>query len=209
METRKITVVSTKTQTKDVVMSKATTLGELKHDLDAAGIEYDNLVFYEGLSKTELKEDDSILPHDLSYRGNITNELVFLLTVGNKKVSSGSISERKEAYEYIKEHDLQAQIKESLGATYSSCSTDKLLSFVNNLLDEDQPCTEKDTNMNLLNAFRELVDVLYDANYIDTNDYNSIMSKFNGTHIDAPTNTKKNNIVSPYSDEDINKLFNL
>ena len=48
MEARKITIVSTKTQKKSVIMSGAETLGELKNDLRNAGIDFEDMTFYEG-----------------------------------------------------------------------------------------------------------------------------------------------------------------
>ena len=45
MEVRKITVVSTKTQKKSVIMSGAETLGELKKDFREAGIDYEGMTF--------------------------------------------------------------------------------------------------------------------------------------------------------------------
>lgn len=89
MEARKIVVVSTKNQKKSVIMSAATTLAELKADLRHNGIEYGGMTFYEGTSKTELKTDASVLPHDVPYKGTTTNELVFMLTNTNKKIRSG------------------------------------------------------------------------------------------------------------------------
>lgn len=89
MENRKITIVSTRTQKKSVIMSAATTLAELKSDLRANGIDYEDMTFYEGLSKVELKDDASILPHDVPYKDKVTNELVFMLTTANKKIKSG------------------------------------------------------------------------------------------------------------------------
>ena len=76
MESRKITIVSTKTQKKSVIMSEAETLRELKHDLDNAGIDYSDMTFYEGTSKTELKTDDSVLPKDVPYTNRTTGETV-------------------------------------------------------------------------------------------------------------------------------------
>lgn len=55
METRKITIVSTKSQSKKVIMSSATTLAELKSDLRQNGIDYEGMSFFEGTSKVELK----------------------------------------------------------------------------------------------------------------------------------------------------------
>lgn len=89
METRKITIVSTKDQTKKVIMSSATTLAELKADLRANGIDYEGMTFFEGTSKVELKNNASVLPHDVPWKGTTTNELVFMLTNTNKKIRSG------------------------------------------------------------------------------------------------------------------------
>ena len=38
------------------------------------GIDYQDMTFFEGLTKIELKTDESVLPHDVPYKGNITNE---------------------------------------------------------------------------------------------------------------------------------------
>lgn len=95
MEKRKITVVSTKTMDKKVILSGAETLGELKSELIAEGMDLTDLTFYEGISKTELISDESFLPKDLPYINRktgetiITNELVFMLTMPNKKIKSG------------------------------------------------------------------------------------------------------------------------
>lgn len=89
MEARKIVIVQTKNQKKSVVMTAATTLGELKEALRETGIDYEGMTFYEGLSKTELKHDDAILPHDIERNGVVTNELVFMLTNTDKKIKSG------------------------------------------------------------------------------------------------------------------------
>ena len=107
MEARKITVVSTKTQKKSVIMSSAETLGELKKDFKDAGIDYEGMTFYEGTSKTELKTDESVLPKNVPYTNRTTgetkntNELVFMLTNTNKKIKSGAMN-RAEVYSIIK-----------------------------------------------------------------------------------------------------------
>ena len=76
METRKITIANTRDQKKSVIMTAATTLGELKRDLDAAGINYAEMDFIEAITKTQLRGDDSVLPHDVPFNHTNTNELV-------------------------------------------------------------------------------------------------------------------------------------
>lgn len=131
MEARKITVVQTKNQRKSVIMSAATTLAELKSDLRANGIDYDGMAFFEGTSKVELKNDDSVLPHDVPYKGTITNELVFMLTNTNKKIRSGAGSmSRAEAYSAIKSMGLQDACVKKFGKNFTMCRTADLIALI-------------------------------------------------------------------------------
>lgn len=130
METRKITVVSTKNQRKSVINSAATTLGQLKSDLNAAGIDYSEMTFYEGTAKVELKTDESVLPSNVPYKGQVTNELVIMLTNTNKKIRSGADLSRTEAYAKIKELGLQSVCIAAYGKNFTMCKTTEL----NNLI---------------------------------------------------------------------------
>ena len=129
METRKITIVSTKSQSKKVIMSSATTLAELKSDLRQNGIDYEGMSFFEGTSKVELKNDASVLPHDVPWKGTVTNELVFMLTNTNKKIRSGAMS-RMEAYAEIKRMGLQDACLKKFGKNFTMCKTADLIALV-------------------------------------------------------------------------------
>ena len=131
MEARKITIVSTRNQKKSVIMSAATTLSELKADLRQNGIDYDGMTFYEGTSKVELKDGNSVLPHDVPYRGTTTNELVFMLTNTNKKIRSGADMNRAEAYAAIKANNLQSECVKRFGKNFTMCKTADLVALVN------------------------------------------------------------------------------
>lgn len=131
MEARKITIVSTRNQKKSVIMSAATTLSELKADLRQNGIDYDGMTFYEGTSKVELKDDNSVLPHDVPYKGTTTNELVFMLTNTNKKIRSGADMTRAEAYAAIKANNLQSECVKRFGKNFTMCKTADLVALVN------------------------------------------------------------------------------
>lgn len=131
MEARKITVVQTKNQKKSVIMSAATTLAELKSDLRANDIDYDGMTFFEGTSKVELKNDASVLPHDVPYKGTITNELVFMLTNTNKKIRSGAVAmSRAEAYSAIKSMGLQDACVKKFGKNFTMCKTADLIALI-------------------------------------------------------------------------------
>ena len=144
MQSRKITVVQTKNQKKSVIMSAATTLAELKSDLRANGIDYDGMTFFEGTSKVELKNDASVLPHDVPYKGTITNELVFMLTNTNKKIRSGAATmSRIEAYGAIKSMGLQDACVKKFGKNFTMCKTADLIALIqSNSTSKPTPKTE-------------------------------------------------------------------
>ena len=112
-------------------MSAATTLAELKSDLRANGIDYDGMTFFEGTSKVELKNGASVLPHDVPYKGTITNELVFMLTNTNKKIRSGAVAmSRAEAYSAIKFMGLQDACVKEFGKNFTMCKTADLIALI-------------------------------------------------------------------------------
>ena len=112
-------------------MSAATTLAELKADLRQYGIDYDGMTFYEGTSKVELKDDTSVLPHDVLYKGQTTNELVFMLTNTNKKIKSGADMSRADAYAAIKAKSLQGECMKRFGKNFTMCKTADLIALIN------------------------------------------------------------------------------
>ena len=132
MNARNIIVWSTKTQQKQVVSTGAETLADLKVDLAAAGIDTKDMTFYEGLTKTELKADASLLPKDVNYKGAVTNELVIMLTVVNNKISSGRALTRPEVYREMKRSTVLAdRCKAVFGRPYTQVSTAELEALIN------------------------------------------------------------------------------
>lgn len=129
MEARKITVVQTKGQGKTIFMSGAERLGELKSDLRENKISYDDMIFYEGVSRTELVDDQSVLPKDIPFKGQTTNELVIYLTLKNKKIRSGAMT-RSEAYAAVKDNNLGDAVKAKFNKNFTQVSTSELETFV-------------------------------------------------------------------------------
>lgn len=126
---REILIANTKTQKRSKVTTSATTLGELKADLRAAGIDYSGMTFTEGISKTQLLDDATQLPQNVMYKGQPTNNLVILLTNTKKNIASGTIS-RKEVYQAIKDNNLQDAVKEEFGRNFTQVPTSDLLVFL-------------------------------------------------------------------------------
>ena len=126
---RTFTVVDSTTQKTSTFQSTAETLAELKADLRAHGINYNGMTIYEGISKTELKSDNSALPHDVPYKGGTTNNLVFRLTKSEKNIKSGAMS-RPEAYAAVKKLGLQDAIAKKYGKNFTMCKTADLIAEV-------------------------------------------------------------------------------
>lgn len=228
MEARKITVVQTKNQKKSVIMSAATTLAELKSDLRANGIDYDGMTFFEGTSKVELKNDASVLPHDVPYKGTITNELVFMLTNTNKKIRSGAVAmSRAEAYSAIKSMGLQDACVKKFGKNFTMCKTADLIALIqsNNSAANPAPAAPKaetkkeekaeapasdggecvDTVARA--AISKLVEILEDNGTIEDYEKEKVLDILGGEVAAAPSEEYKPKSASPYSDDEIDDMF--
>lgn len=215
MEARKITVVSTQTQRKSVITTGAETLAELKSALDEAGINYDGMTFYEGTSRTELKDNASVLPKDVPYKGTTTNELVFMLTNTNKKIKSGNMS-RAEAYAAIKANNLQDAVKSKFGKNFTQCSTEDLIGMLAKSV-ETKPAAKKETKAETKaekpvevvdkvarKAISELVDALYSNDSLGSEDADNIRCILGSADYEEDESNKD---ASSYSDDDIDNMF--
>lgn len=118
MENRTIIIANNKTQRRYSIETSATTLGELQDQMTAQGIDFSGMTFTEGISKTQLLTRESLLPTNVMYKGQPTNNLVMLLTNPNKQIASGAMS-RKELYAKIKELGIQDDIKKEFGKNYT------------------------------------------------------------------------------------------
>lgn len=146
MEARKILFVLSNSSNQKSIMSEAETLGALKADMRRAGINYDGMTFYEGRTRTELKDDASVLPVNVpvpakgTNPATTTNDLVFMLTTANKKIKSGALSpERKNVLEEIKAKGLGAAVTAKFGKNATQCKTPDLLAF---LAEQSKPASQ-------------------------------------------------------------------
>lgn len=135
METRKILIANTKTQTRYSIETNATTLGELQDQMSTQGIDFSGMTFTEGISQTQLLSRDSLLPTNVMFKGQPTNNLVMLLTNPNKQIASGAMS-RKEAYESIKAGCFQEAVKEKFGRNFTQVPTADLEKFLSDNSEE-------------------------------------------------------------------------
>ena len=205
METRKITVISNKGQYKKVMNSAAATLGELKADMTAVGIDYDGMSFLEGLTRTELIDDASQLPTNVNYRGTVTNDLVFYLTATNKKIKSGysnpmpSEMSRQEVYDIIRASQyLQDKVKDLYGRNFTQVSTDNLVHII---IEAQVPCACDErpaTGIKEMSQVELLASFLLDNGCITPCQYDMVLNA---------DNTHSSEEQSPYSDEELEDMF--
>lgn len=154
MEARKITVVLNNKSSQKTIMSTAETLGQLKRDMSNAGISISGMAFYEGRTRTELKDDQSVLPTNVpvpakgTTPASTTNELVFMLTPGNKKIKSGALgTERSNILAEIKAKSLGKAVMEKFKKNATQVSTKELTVF---LAEQNKPKSAKVTKAEAL-----------------------------------------------------------
>ena len=237
MEARKITVVNSMSQSSKTIMSGASTLGELKDDLTANHITFNNdCSFTEGISRTALLNDDSQLPMNVTYRGNQTNELVILISATKSKISSGAF-ERSDLYYMIhNDVNLRLYILEQSGKSFTNISTAELNNLVNNYQEHhtlahtvtpdeeeddsyqsDDVCSDEDDDDEDSDVINDVYEALDEIDCFDETDINLIMEfiknfmeykKHHGNIHSAVYNASNNGISSSYSQDDLNDIIN-
>ena len=219
MEFRKVTIINNKTQSQKVIQaSTATTLGELKREMREAGIGYEGMTFFEGHLRAELKDDSSILPTNIPYKGQIVNDLTFLLTAPEKKIKSGAMS-RAEAYNAIKARGLQDECVKRFGKNFTMCKTRDLIDLLGEGSSKPSPVKEKKEAVveekevvveekkeaemsressisegNVAGALEVLLEGLYGSDTIEEATYNRAMSELKGTDYKGPEKMSRSEI---------------
>lgn len=222
MEFRKVTIINNKTQSQKVIQaSTATTLGELKREMREAGIEYEGMTFFEGHLRAELKDDASILPTNIPYKGQVVNDLTFLLTAPEKKIKSGAMS-RAEAYNAIKARGLQDEYVKRFGKNFTMCKTQDLIDLLGEgapvkeekkevvkekatkkevakePVKEEKPEVTATSEGNVAGAMEILLEDLYGSDVIEEGTYDRAMAELKGTDYKEPEKMSRS---------EINKMF--
>lgn len=126
---RKIIIVDSASNSQTPITTNATTFGQLKAAVRAAGINIDGKDWLEGLTKTQPMSDDALLPTNVNYKGQVTNNLVYMLTNTNKKTRSGAMS-YNEMKSYIKNNGLAAEFQQKYGKNYTQGKTTEFQEFI-------------------------------------------------------------------------------
>lgn len=219
METRKVTIINNKTQKQSIIQaSSATNLGELKAEMRELGINYEGMTFFEGHMRAELKDDAAPLPTNIPYKGQIVNDLTFLLTAPEKKIKSGAMT-RSEAYDAIKANGLQAACVVKFGKNFTMCKTQDLIDLIESQGKKEAKVeapvaapkekkaarkpvaeTKKEeaapvapaapASGNCEKALKALVEDLYGNDTIEEDTYDKVMGLLNGGILEAPASEK-------------------
>ena len=81
--------------------SRATTYGQLKEELQSQGFDLSNTRVTEGNTQLDLVNDDAVLPVNIQKRGQLTNDLIIVMTP-NARPKSGSIDVQNASYAELK-----------------------------------------------------------------------------------------------------------
>ena len=180
MEVRNVIIVSNAANRRYTLQTGAETLGELKADMREAHIDFDGMTFMEGLTKTELLQDSSLLPRDVVRGEGTTNELVFLLTVANKKIKSGadyaSLRATVGASQEMKDY-----IQKTYGRNYTNVGASVLQAVVDNFAKKGQPVVAASGTCTSTAAVRKLADALKHNGYLTTSQYNDVVASLAAT----------------------------
>lgn len=211
--TRKVVIINSRTQSQKVIQdSRATTLGELKAEARERGIDFEGMTWFEGHMRAELKDDAAPLPTNIPYKGQVVNDLTFMLTTPEKKVKSGAMS-RAEAYNEVKKLGLQDKCKQVYGKNFTQCGTADLIALVEKAnakgtkLDApkaEEPIAEPENvteapvqstgDYNCAKALTVLVESLYDSDIIEEEIYDKVIAILNGGTYKAPEKMSKKEI---------------
>lgn len=198
METKRFTIVDTRSNNIKTINSNATTIAELKRDFTREGINFADMAIQEGLTHIELDMDNDsfVLPTNVPMRnGNgTTDNLVFRITQKSKKIKSGAMT-RKEAYEYIKAHKLADIIAKKYGRNYTVVKTDELVKTIEETACDTecqaQPC-------DVANVLTELINKLVSTGTI---------SDMDGVELTGMLGTQLNTYVGEYTKSEIDAMF--
>lgn len=150
MEVREILIANTKDQKRYRIMTGAETLGELQDQItrnenvmvwdkpnkvwltNTTPINISGMSFTEGISNTQLVDRSSQLPRAVNFKGQVTNNLMMLMTNTTKSIRSGAAQkfDRKALYAEVKTYGLENAIKAKYGKNFTMVSSADLAAMI-------------------------------------------------------------------------------
>lgn len=150
MEVREILIANTKDQKRYRIMTGAETLGELQDQItrnenvmvwdkpnkvwltNPHPININGMSFTEGISNTQLVDRTSQLPMAVNFKGQVTNNLMVLMTNTTKSIRSGAAQkfDRKALYAQIKSFGLEETVKTKFGKNFTMVGSADLAALI-------------------------------------------------------------------------------
>lgn len=174
---RNITVYESAQNGKTTIMEnvEVSNVSQLKQLLRQNNISYEGMDFLEGVTGTKLLSDESIIPENIPYQGEIVHDACIILTLKDKKMRHGINTagfDRHRLLEAAK--DYKDELLEIFGKNYTNLSSATLAEFLENIDDEDEeteedecegcdyenPVSEPDRSAYLQNAFDAAITVI-------------------------------------------------
>lgn len=144
-----ITVFSTKGRKKSVVESVATTWGDLKKDLNAAGIETNGFKAIIGETQTTMESTKAVLPKGLDIRGKVTDDFTLFLTPIKVKSGSDYIDVNtmgyKECKKFIKDIYAASDEAKAYFGNYTQKTTEAMKTLIKGWLEANSEPVPKET----------------------------------------------------------------
>ena len=169
MEVREILIANTKDQKRYRIMTGAETLGELQDQItrnenvmvwdkpnkvwltNTHPINISDMSFTEGISNTQLVDRSSQLPRAVNFKGQVTNNLMMLMTNTTKSIRSGAAQkfDRKALYAEVKTYGLENAIKAKYGKNFTMVSSADLAAMVEGVKSKNNKAAIKEAQQEL------------------------------------------------------------
>ena len=156
--------------------SNATTYGQLREELQSQGFDLSNTRVTEGNTQLDLVNDDAVLPTNIQKRGQITNDLIIVMTP-NARPKSGSIDVQNASYA-----ELRAEIK----ALYHGNQSEEARAYFGNY-------TQMKT-ADMLNLLQEWQ--VYQESLADTSKFEEVRSKLESGNFEVLTIETNQNVYN-------------
>lgn len=231
---RTITVMNTRDQKRTVFTSNAETVGQLKADMVAQGIDFYDLDIIEGITKTTFVADDSHLPSNINYRGQVTNDLIIFLTNTQKKIKSGAPT-RAQLYALLSP-EMKDHIKELYGKNFTQVSSALLADYLRSTIGETfgmendiderhegyqneieeeiltkKKCLHTQEQLfepfNIISAIIKIANVLLDNDIMTQHDYTELEDILDIQKPEIKKGYEEVGGKSPYSNDDIQNIM--
>lgn len=117
------------------------TLGDLIPMIQQNGISTQDKVFYESKSRSQLIDNESVLPANTEDNG----KLIIMVTNAQKKISNGVVfapgTKRPEINDYIRRNGLATEINEYFGKNWTNVPSADLINYINKGVENTETCT--------------------------------------------------------------------